>query len=193
MTRPPSDRSFNLCTKLLTKAQNLPGVRHRPRGAYPAYALRLYRQLRKRLCGALCQWGAGFIRRDTVSRAAPGYAQARGYGCAGPAAEQRPSPLVAVACIIAHGMKYVPHRRQRRPAPPLHPATDPISQAFYAASRRGKDLLRQALPQIAQNQTHYNRLVAAIIIGGTAAIFGVAWLFGDWVQAQFPPPSLLMH
>ncbi|MFC6225834.1 hypothetical protein ACFP2F_21495 [Hymenobacter artigasi] len=88
-------------------------------------------------------------------------------------------------------MKHVPRRRQRRPAPPLLIPTDPLSQALYAASLRGNELLRQALPQLAQNQTHYSRVVAAIIIGGAAAIFGLAWLFGDWVQAQFPPPPLL--
>lgn len=89
-------------------------------------------------------------------------------------------------------MKYPVRRRQRR-LPPLPLATDPLSQALYAASRRGDELLRQALPQIARNQTLYARLVATIIIGGTALIFGLAWLFGDWVQAQFPPPPLLTH
>lgn len=85
-------------------------------------------------------------------------------------------------------MKYLPRRRQRRPGPPA--ATDPLSQALYAAGRRGDALLRQALPQLAQNRKQYDRVVAAIIIGGTALIFGLAWLFGDWIQAQFPPPPL---
>ncbi|GAB3327349.1 hypothetical protein GCM10027511_37120 [Hymenobacter humi] len=88
-------------------------------------------------------------------------------------------------------MKYAPRRRQRRPAPPLPIATDPLSQALYAACRRGDELLRQALPQLAQKQTHYNRVVATIIIGGTAVMFSLAWLFGDWIQAQFPPPPFI--
>jgi hypothetical protein len=90
-------------------------------------------------------------------------------------------------------MRFLPRRRHHRPLPPLPLATDPLSQALYAASRRGDELLRQALPKLAQDQKRYNRAVAAIIIGGTTAIFGLAWLFGDWVQAQFPAPPLIMR
>lgn len=87
-------------------------------------------------------------------------------------------------------MRFVPRRRQRRPLPPV-PLT-PLEQALRAASQRGDELLRQALPHIAQNQTQYNRVVAAIVIGGTTVVFGIAWLFGDWVTAQFPAPGLFI-
>lgn len=85
-------------------------------------------------------------------------------------------------------MRFLSRRRRPRPLPAGPPS--PLELALQVAAQRGDELLRQALPQLAQDRKQYNRVVAAIIIGGTTAIFGIAWLFGDWVTAQFPAPGL---
>ena len=87
-------------------------------------------------------------------------------------------------------MRYPPRRRPRRLPPPA--PLSPLGRAIYAAGRRGDELLRQALPRLARNERHYNRLVGGLVIGTVALLFALAWLLGDWVQARFPPPVHLL-
>ena len=81
-------------------------------------------------------------------------------------------------------MRTWPRRRPRRPAT----STDVFRQKLRAVGQRGDELLRQAYPQLRQEQR--DRIMASLLIADIGAAFAVAWLIGNWITAQFPPPPL---
>lgn len=81
-------------------------------------------------------------------------------------------------------MRTWPRRRPRRPAT----SSDVLRQKLQAAGQRGDELLQQACPQLRPEQR--DQIMAALLIASIGAVFALAWLIGNLITAQFPPPPL---